>query len=169
MPRAVIPSPVLRPLVTDEVDELIELQRDGAIAALGHIFPQGEYPFPSAQIRARWAAEMGDPGIDCFAVVLDGRLAGFAATHGDEFLHFGTALATWGSELADLAHDEVVDHVRAHGHRQAWLRVYEENRRAIRFYERRGWRPTDDVGPGGYPPFPMLRRFELDLTGIASS
>jgi putative acetyltransferase len=156
--------PVIRPLTHDDLDALLEVQREGAVAGLGHIFPQAEHPFPTAQVRARWAAEIDDPGTDCFAVVLDGVLAGFAATHDDELLHFGTALHTWGSGLAHRAHDEVLDHLRGRGHRRAWLRVFDENRRAVRFYVRHGWRATDVTSRTAFPPHPLLRRYELDLT-----
>jgi len=154
---------VLRALTRDDLDDLLEVQREGAVAGLGHIFPQAEHPFPVSQVRARWAQELDDPGIDCFAIVDDGRLAGFAATRGNEFLHFGTAVHTWGTGLADTAHDEILAHLRAQGHRRAWLRVFEENRRAVRFYERHGWQRTDIVSRTTFPPHPMLRRFEVTL------
>lgn len=155
---------VLRPLTHDDLDALVEVQREGAVLALGHIFPQQEHPFPTSQVRARWTAEVGDPGIDCFAVVPDGEIAGFAAIRGNELLHFGTAVRTWGTGLADAAHREVLDELRAHGHRAAWLRVFEDNRRAVRFYERRGWRATDSTSRTTFPPYPVLRRFEIDLS-----
>jgi len=90
-------------------------------------------------------------------------IAGFAATRGDELLHFGTALDSWGSGLAGAAHDELVEHLRASGHARAWLLVFEENERAIRFYARRGWLPTERTQRTTFPPYPVLRRFELDL------
>lgn len=130
---------VLRPLTPADLDALLVVQEEGAVAGLGHIFPQDEHPFPVAAVRARWEVELADPGIDCFAVLDDaGRLAGFAATQVDQFLHFGTAVATWGSGLAGRAHDAVLDHLRAQGHEVVWLHVFEENVRARRFYERRG-------------------------------
>lgn len=155
--------PVLRPLTADDLDVLVEVQRVGAVAGLGHIFPQDTSPFPVEEIRERWARELADPDVDCFAIVRDGALAGFAATRGDELLHFGTALDTWGTGLAGLAHDELVEHLRRAGHAHAWLLVFEANERAIRFYVRRGWRPTDHTQRTTFPPYPVLRRYELDL------
>lgn len=157
------PQKVLRPLVSADLDELLRIQREGAVAGLGHIFPQQEHPFPIDTIRARWEAELSDPGVRCFAILQDGRLAGFGALRGNELLHFGTALATWGSGLAGCAHDELMQVLRAEGHRRAWLRVFDENVRAVRFYTRRGWVPTDATEPTTFPPHPTLRRFELDL------
>ncbi|HMM95940.1 GNAT family N-acetyltransferase [Phycicoccus sp.] len=94
---------------------------------------------------------------------MDGALAGFAATRGDELLHFGTALATWGSGLAGQVHDEVLRALREEGHGSAWLRVFEENRRAIRFYERRGWVAAEGRSTSLFPPHPVLCRYELEL------
>jgi len=154
---------VLRRLTHDDLDLLLEVQRAGAVLALGHIFPQSQHPFPTAQVRARWAAEIDDPGTDCSAIMLDGELAGFTATLGNQFLHFGTAVSTWGSGLAGAAHGEVLEHLHAQGHRSAWLRVFDDNRRATRFYERRGWRPTDATSRTDFPPYPVLRRYEITL------
>lgn len=54
-------------------------------------------------------------------------------------------------------------HHRARGHRAAWLRVFEKNVRAIRFYERRGWRATSTASRTTFPPYPVLRRYEREL------
>ena len=155
---------VLRPLTHDDLDLLLAVQREGAVAGLGHLFPQDEHPFPTDEVRGRWAREIDDPAVDCFAVVQGGELAGFAATRGDELLHFGTALRTWGSGLADAAHDDVLDHLRGRGHDRAWLRVFDENRRAVRFYLRHGWAATETTTRTIFPPHPVLRRYERDLT-----
>ncbi len=133
------------------------------MAALGHIFPQETHPFPRAAVRARWVHELADPAIRSFAAEEGGVLVGFAAARGSELFHLGTARRTWGSGLAGRMHDELVATIGAAGYRVAWLRVFEENRRAIRFYERRGWRATDEVSWSLFAPHPVLRRFELDL------
>lgn len=155
---------VLRPLAHDDLDELLEVQREGGVVGLGHLFPQDTHPFPTARVRARWARELDDPQVDCYAVVEGGRLAGFAATQGDELLHFGTAVRTWGTGLAGRAHDELLDRLRRNGSGHAWLRVFEENRRAVRFYTRRGWQPTPVTERSSFAPYPVLRRFERDLS-----
>jgi len=82
---------------------------------------------------------------------------------GNEFLHLGTAVDTWGSGLAGQAHDEIITHIRDNGHREAWLRVFEANQRAIRFYVRRGWTPTDVTSQTTFAPYPTLRRYERPL------
>ncbi|GAB3755533.1 GNAT family N-acetyltransferase [Microlunatus parietis] len=155
--------PVLRSLTTEDLDHLMIVQRAGAAAGLGHIFPQETHPFPEATIRDRWVREIGNSEIDCFAVVADGRLAGFAATRAGELLHFGTAVDTWGSGLAGQAHAELLDHLINKGHDSAWLRVFEENHRAVRFYEKYGWQRTKITSRTSFPPHPVLRRYEITL------
>lgn len=154
---------VLRPLRRDDLDALLVVQREGAVLGLGHIFPQDVHPFPTEQLRERWIVEMEDPQVQCFAVVAGSEIKGFAATREAELLHFGTAVATWGSGLAAQVHDEVLDSLRAQGHARAWLRVYEENHRAARFYARRAWRPTGVTSRSTYAPYALLRRWEVSL------
>lgn len=158
---------LLRPLTPDQLDALVDVQREGAVAGLADVFPQDRYPFQVDVIRERWAAELADPAIDCFAVVQDGQVAGFAATRGDELLHFGTALATWGTGLAGRVHDEVLAHLRTHGHDRAWLWCFDDNARGMRFYARRGWVATEITQRSDFPPHALLRRLERDLTGVA--
>lgn len=155
--------PVLEPLTERDIDALVMVQREGAVVGLGHIFPQDSHPFPGQVVRDRWRAELADPGIDCFTIRDGDRVAGFAATRGDEFLHFGTAVWTWGTGLAGQGHDEVLDHLRASGHQAAWLTVLERNERAIRFYLRRGWVPTGETSRTTFPPHPTLSRYERAL------
>jgi RimJ/RimL family protein N-acetyltransferase len=154
---------VLRPMTPADIDEMVAVQRDAAVVGLAHLFPQDEHPFPVAEVRERWAREVVDPAIDCFVILADGRIAGFAATRSDELLHFGTALSTWGSGLAGRAHDEVIAHLTAQGHDHGWLRVFEGNHRARRFYERRDWVATGDPSRTSFPPHPVLLRYERTL------
>lgn len=155
---------VLRPMTAADLDALLAVQREGAQIGLGNIFPQDQFPFPVDAVRHRWEQEIADPGIDCF-VVLDAHhsVAGFAATRGNEFLHFGTAFSTWGGGLAARAHDEVLVHLIGEGFRHAWLTVLEENVRARRFYERRGWKPTGERSRSGFAPYPVLLTYHVEL------
>ena len=148
-----------------DLDALMVVQRGGAVLALGAIFPQGDFPFPTDVVRRRWEVELADPDIDSYAVVAaTGTLAGFAAVRGDQFLHFGTAVDTWGSGLAGRAHDDVRELWIARGLTSAWLRVFEANVRARRFYERRGWAPTGETTTSDFAPNPVLLTYAVDLT-----
>ena len=160
------PGRVLEPIRERHLDEVVALQEEGSVAALGHIFPQVSTPFPRAAVRRRWAAELADAGTECFVVRdADSGVQGFAATRGDQLLHFGTARSTWGSGLARLAHDEVLEHLRAAGVDRARLWVFEENHHARHFYEHRGWTFTDERKRSGFAPQPTLLGYARNLLG----
>ena len=147
-----------------DLDSVLPIQRDGAIAVLSGVFPQDRHPFPTESVRRRWEEEISDPGIDCFVVVdPDGEIVGFAATRGHEFLHFGTAVRTWGSGIAASAHDAVLAHLRYQGHEHVSLRVFEGNARGRRFYDKHGWAPTGGRTRSAFAPHPVLLTYTKTL------
>lgn len=153
---------MLRPMTLEDLDLVVPLQREGAVAALSDIFPQHLHPFPDAAVRRRWTHELADPSVSCFVVVDDDHLvAGFAAVRGPELLHFGTAVHTWGSGLAGSAHDEVIERIGSRGHGHAGLWVFRDNARARRFYESRGWAPSGESRRSAFAPYAMLLRYEV--------
>lgn len=154
---------VLREATSADLEDLVAVQREGAVAALGHIFAQSTYPFPTDRVLARWEAELADRDVGAYVIVTDtDRIVGFAATRGPELLHFGTARHTWGTGVAADAHDLVLDRFRADGVARAWLRVFEDNRRARRFYERLGWSQTDRRSRTSFAPHPVLVEYTRD-------
>jgi RimJ/RimL family protein N-acetyltransferase len=154
---------LLRLATLADLPRLLEVQRGGAVRALAHVFPQDLYPFPIEVIRARWQGEIADPDIDAYVIDSDDAVAGFAAARGCELLHFGTAVETWGSGLAARALNEIVDRLASAGITRARLRVYEENHRARRFYDKQGWVPTGRRTRTSFPPNPVLVEYERDL------
>ena len=166
-----VPTPtamrVLRRLDLDELDALVTLEHEGAVTGLSHIFPQETYPFPVPAVRARWLATISSDETRCFAIDEGSGLAGYAALRGNELVHFGTAVPTWGTGLADRAHEEVVHELRRTGKDRAWLRCLEGNVRAVRFYTRRGWVPSEETSPSPFAPGPTLRTFVLDLRPLS--
>ena len=154
-----------------DVAALVEVQRDGAVEALSHIFPQDTHPFPVDEVRRRWAVEVDDPALRCYVVShVEEGLLGFGAIRRDELLHFGTAPRTWGSGLAVEFHDALLDTFDASRTSRIWLRVFEENMRARQFYEKLGWRRTDARSRTSFPPHPTLVHYERDLErGLGAS
>jgi RimJ/RimL family protein N-acetyltransferase len=92
--------------------------------------------------------------VNAYVITDQDKVVGFAATHDDELLHFGTAVATWGTGLAAQAHDALIRQLGAEGAAVARLRVFEENHRARRFYEKLGWWPTGNTSRTSFPPTP---------------
>lgn len=148
-----------------DLDALLELQEEGAVRALSHIFPQDEHPFPRDTLRSRWRDEIADPGVNTYVITDEDQMVGFAATRDDELLHFGTAVRTWGTGLAAEAHDILVGQLAAEGVAVARLRVFEENRRARRFYEKLGWLPTGNTSRTSFPPHPVLVEYRRYTRG----
>lgn len=155
----------LRQAALDDLDTLVDVQQHGAVQALAHIFPQDRYPFPRADLLRRWSNEIADPTTQTYVMTdARGHVLGFAATRGEELLHFGTAVESWGTGLAKQGHDAVVATLVEIGETRARLRVFEENYRARRFYEKLGWHHTGQRGLTSFPPYPVLLTYELDLT-----
>lgn len=154
----------LRPACPADVKGILDVQHEGSVQALSHIFPQDQHPFPREDVRRRWQEEVDDPAVAVY-VIEDGAgcTVGFAATCQDQLLHFGTATHTWGSGLAALAHDDVIARMAAGGTKRAWLRVFEDNHRARRFYARLGWRATGLRSRSPFAPHPVLLDHQLDL------
>ncbi|MDQ2751059.1 MAG: GNAT family N-acetyltransferase [Actinomycetota bacterium] len=98
--------------------------------------------------------------MDCLVVQRHGAVVGFAAVRGEEFFHFGIAVELWDSGIAQLAHDAVLDRIRASGLQRACLRVFTRNGRGRRFYENLGWRPTGVRTNSTFPPYPELLHYE---------
>jgi RimJ/RimL family protein N-acetyltransferase len=154
---------VLEAMRDTDVDAVLDVQGPAAIAALAEVFPQDRYPFPRAELRSRWLDEIADPAIACFVIRPDQRIAGFAALRGTELLHFGTEISTWGTGLASLAHAELLAILSDDGATTAWLRVFEANGRARRFYAKHGWTADGDRMTSTFPPHPILLRYEKQV------
>lgn len=159
---------VVREATPHDLDALIDVQEEGAVAGLANIFPQDEFPFPRDAVRRRWAEELADPGTRVYVGIDEGgALIGFAATRGNELLHFGTALRSWGTGTAQDLHAallvELVHTVPA-GCSHLRLRVFEANSRARRFYERLGWTETGQRTHSAFPPHAALVEYRLHLS-----
>jgi RimJ/RimL family protein N-acetyltransferase len=156
-----------RPATEADLYGLVLVQEEGAVVGLGHIFPQDQHPFPREAILQRWATELDDPTVDVYVSTDEaGGVTGFAARRNDELLHFGTAMSTWGTGLADDLHDALVDTYPAEVERLC-LRVFTENHRARRFWEKHGWRATGRESRSPFAPHPVLLEYELNRAGHA--
>ena len=143
-----------------DVPTVLSVQERGAVRGLAEVFPQDAFPFPRDEVTRRWLREIAAPDTACYVVLADDAVAGFAATRGDELLHFGIAVEHWGSGLARTAHDAVLDRMHHRGVRRAWLTVFTGNRRGRQFYEKLGWHPTGARTRSSFPPHPELMRYE---------
>ena len=136
------------------------------MTALAQVFPQDTHPFPREAVRDRWRRELEEPDVAAYVVTTGpaGDLVAFAARRGDELLHFGTAVETWGSGLATWLHDELVATYPSDVDRLR-LRVFVENGRARRFYEKLGWLSTGHESRSTFAPYPTMVEYTLARTG----
>ena len=140
---------------------LTELERDANLAALGHVFPPEEYPFPFDDVLARWRLVYDDPA----AVVLvrdrpdDSGLAAYAAFDDAWLRHLAVHPDHWGEGLASAAIDTALYAMDQRGTTAASLWVLQENHRARRLYSYLGWRETSDEREAPWPPHPTEVRY----------
>lgn len=131
-----------------EAETLLAIQRAASLAGLAHVYPPELYPYPDDAIRARW---QGFPGSVLLAEE-DGRPVGIAATD-DCWLHgFYVVPERWGTGVAEALHDAALAPLAC---KEVKLWVLEDNRRARRFYEKRGWVPNGEERVVEYPPHPL--------------
>ena len=133
----------------DEAETHFVIQRAACLPALDHIFPPELYPFPDEEIRDRWR---GFPGAVLVAE-RDGAPVGVAGVD-DCWLHgFYVRPEWWGTAVADELHDAALQAMPDCAEPRLW--VLEENHRARRFYEKRGWRMNRETRVVPYPPSPL--------------
>ncbi len=154
----------LRFMEPADVPLVLAVQQPGAVVGLAKVFPQDEFPFPRDAVARRWLGEIESHEVDCFVMEVRDAVIGFAAVRGDELGHFGIALELWGTGVAQQGHDAVVERMRTAGVTRAWLRVFTENERGRKFYERLGWAPTAERSHSAFPPYAELLRYERGLT-----
>ena len=152
---------MLRQMHVDDVPAVMAVQEPASIAGLSAVFPQDAHPFPREVLADRWRVEIADPVVDCFVILRDHEVSGFAALRGDEVMHFGIAVDEWGSGLARTAHDELIDRLRSAGVERPWLRVYAANPRGRAFWEKLGWTDTGERSRGPMPPHAELMTYVL--------
>ena len=145
-----------------DVLKVMAVQEPASIAGLSAVFPQDSHPFPREVLADRWRDEIADPQIECFVILREGEIAGFAAVAGAEVKHFGVALEEWGSGLARAAHVELVERMGTAGVERPWLRVYAANPRGRAFWAKLGWTDTGERTRGPMPPHAELLTYAYD-------
>ena len=157
----------IRRAVRADVEALFAIHRESALAAYVHVFPPDRYAFPAAEMRAHWAAALGQPQQSVLIAERSGPAVGLASVSPGWLLNLFVVPAEWGRGVGAALHDRAVELLRTHGD-TARLWVLEENERARRFYEARGWRDDGGRTRSRFPPHPVELRYALGLgTGTA--
>lgn len=141
-----------------EAETHFALQREASLAALAHIFPPSEYPYPDDAVRERWRTVRGR----VLLAERDGVAVGVAAFEGKWLNGLYVHPDAWGTGAAARLHAAAVEAIAA-AHDEAKLWCLEENRRARRFYEKHGWRLNGETRVVEYPPHPIDVGYSLAL------
>jgi GNAT superfamily N-acetyltransferase len=147
----------------EEAPLLATVQERASVAALGHIFPPKLYPYPREAIRDRWAEALADPAKRVLLAVVEDEPAGAACVSEEWLEGLYVVPERWGTGLADALHGQALELVRALGSTRCHLWVLEDNARARRFYERRGWRENGETRVVPFPPNPLDVGYTLDF------
>jgi putative acetyltransferase len=153
----------IREARTDEAQLLAAVQELASVAALSHIFPPERYPYPREAIKARWTEALADPSKRVLVAVTGDEPAGAALVSEQWLEGLYVVPEQWGSGLGGSLHDRALELVRELGSTRCRLWVLEENVRARRFYERRGWRENGETRVVDYPPNPLDVGYSLDF------
>jgi RimJ/RimL family protein N-acetyltransferase len=148
----------------EEARVLADVQERASLAALGHIFPPDRYTYPRDAIRMRWTNVVADHACRALIAVSDDDPVGAACVSSEWLDGLYVVPERWGSGLADALHDCALEIVREElGSERCHLWVLEQNARARRFYERRGWRENGETRVVEYPPNPLDIGYTLDF------
>lgn len=154
---------MIREARPDEAATLATIQRDASLAALAHIFPPDEYPYPMAEVTERWEDALADERVAVFVAEDGGIPVGVAGARA-EWLDGLYVLPEWWSRgVGRSLHDHVLDRLRAAGSTRCHLWALEHNDRARRFYERLGWREDGTSRVVPFPPHPTDLGYSIDL------
>jgi GNAT superfamily N-acetyltransferase len=148
---------------SEDAEALFSIHRESAMTAYVEIFPPGRYRFPDAEMRAHWVSVLDAPDVDVVVAERDGVPVGFASVSAGWLRALFVAPAEWGRGAGGALHDEAVGLLRRRGGSDAHLWVLEQNSRARRFYETRGWRDDGGRTNSKFPPHPLELRYSLVL------
>jgi putative acetyltransferase len=146
---------MIREARPDEADVVAGIQREASVAAFAHIFPPERHPFPIEDVRQRWRDALADPELTVLVAEEAGEAVGAAGYRTEWLDGLYVVPGRWGRGVAAELHDHVLERLWAQGSERCHLWVLEDNARARRFYERRGWRLNGETRVVPFPPHPI--------------
>jgi tRNA dimethylallyltransferase len=154
---------LLRAARREEAEIVFQVQREASLAALSHIYPPDRYAFPDDAVRVRWKEALSDERANVIVAERGNRIVGVAAAKEGWLDGLYVLPGEWGSGVAGWLHDAALQALVAAGATNARLWVLEDNTRARRFYERRGWRLDGSERVVPFPPHPLDLGYAKDL------
>lgn len=159
-------SVLLRPVRPGETDVLFILHRDAELGAYRHIFPPDRYPFPDDAMRDHWRMVMArqNDGTKVIVAEVEAEAVGAVVASPGLLENLFVLPCHWGAGVGSALHDAALEVTRAAGLAACRLEVLEENHRARRFYEQRGWQPDGRRRPYAFPPHPVELGYAIQLS-----
>jgi ribosomal protein S18 acetylase RimI-like enzyme len=140
---------------------LADLHLHSALTGFAHIFPPDAPQPDRSELCAHWAELMASSSEQaaCFVATATGSgVVGVVVSGPDahepsrgHLSRLYVEPARWGQGIGRALHDAALNHLRTAGFCTVSLSVLEANTRARGWYERLGWRSTDQRIPV-YPP-----------------
>ena len=147
----------------NDAETLFAIHRESAMAAYIEIFPPDRYRFPDAEMREVWARALRDGETAVLIAERAGSPVGFVTVSPGWLRNLFVVPAEWGRGAGAELHDEAVVLLGSGDAPIAQLWVLEENERARRFYETRGWRDDGGRSRSEFPPNPVELRCALRI------
>ncbi len=142
-----------------DLDRLLALDRAANVAALGHVFPPRQHPFPGAEVLDSWRRTVADPAVTVLVVDGSAHLDAVVAYDTTQVHKVAVHPDRWGRGLATRALGRALADMRGRGTETAWLWCLEENHRARRLYEHLGWQDSAEREVSPWPPHPPMVRY----------
>ena len=152
-----------RPAVAADAPALRDLERDANLVGLAHVFPAPDFPFPEAEVLARWRRVLAEGGVR--VAVVDGVEEGdgldcFVAHDDTTVRHLAVHPRRWGTGLARAAVERAATAI-SEGGRRPRLWCLGANERALGLYLHLGWQPTGVERRSEWTPYPVERELAL--------
>jgi GNAT superfamily N-acetyltransferase len=138
-----------------DVLALAELERDAALVALVDVFPPDRYPYPFADVLARWRLVLAEPGVTTEVVAGSGGLDVLLAWDSTSLRHLAVRPERWGEGWGRRAVRRAETAARAEGADRLVLWCLAGNHRARGLYEHLGWTLTGEQRAAPWPPYPL--------------
>ena len=154
----------VRDAAADDVAELARLWFDGWQDGHAGVLPAELRRLRTlVSFHTRLTAGLGAARV----AEMNGAIAGFVMLKGDELYQCYVAASARGSDVAPALMADALAQLRAAGVATAWLACAIGNARAVRFYEKQGWRRVGVMTSQLETPegvFPLdVWRYEIDL------
>jgi ribosomal protein S18 acetylase RimI-like enzyme len=147
----------LRSAVTTDVEELLRVEREANLPALGHVFPPEQFPYPDDGVRRRWADVLADPTCSVTVALVgdepaDEEVVGFVAWRGGVVEHVGVHPSYQRRGLATRLLAHATGRMTRDVTPSLWVLVDNDGARSL--YSRLGWAETGRHRRAEFPPFP---------------